>query len=47
MKNSLSSIAVVLLIVTIIGLGLWYNVAVWNECRATNSFFYCMKLMSR
>lgn len=23
------------------------QVSVWNECRETNSFFYCMRLVSK
>lgn len=29
-----------------IGLGIWYEVSMWQECRATpHSWFYCMRVL--
>lgn len=33
--------------VAVVSLGVAYEIAVWNECRETNSWFYCMRLLSR
>jgi hypothetical protein len=27
--------------------GIYIQFSVWMECRATNSFFYCMRALSR
>lgn len=26
---------------------LWWNVSLWSECRETNSFFYCVRILGR
>ncbi|WYW04409.1 hypothetical protein Pori3_00013 [Pseudomonas phage vB_PpuP-Pori-3] len=31
---------------TIAGLLVWYNVSLWQECRADHSWFYCMRVLS-
>lgn len=37
----------ILAIIGVIMLGLWYQATVWQECRETNSFLYCMRLVGR
>ena len=37
-------IAFVLAIALLIG---WYEITVWEECRVTNSFMYCMRVLGR
>lgn len=32
--------------VVFVALGM-YNVSLWNECRETNSWGYCMKVLSK
>ena len=34
-------------IVAVVGLIVWYEVAVWNECRSTNSWLYCVRIISK
>lgn len=43
MKPALAVAAVVLLI----AFGVALQVSVWNECRETNSFLYCLRIISR
>lgn len=31
----------------ILGLGIWYEISVWNECRLTNSWLYCTRVLSK
>lgn len=53
MKTILNKIASALIIMLagaaflgVIGFGIWWEVSLWNECRATNSFFYCVRTLS-
>lgn len=34
-------------LVLVVSLGVWYEVELWQECRATNSWFYCMRVLGR
>ena len=34
-------------IVAVILLAIWYEMEVWSECRQTNSFMYCMRVLSK
>ncbi len=42
-----------ILLLVIVGVLIWVSVSVyleisvWNECRQTNSFWYCMRMMSK
>lgn len=36
---------IVLGVVAVIGLTVWYEASLWNECRRTNSFFYCARVL--
>ena len=48
MKNENIMIAVgagVLLL--ILGVVIWWNLLLWDECRATNSFWYCIRVIWR
>lgn len=46
-KANLSIAAAVLAAVAIIGLAIWWEVSVWQECRETNSWLYCWRVISR
>jgi hypothetical protein len=46
-KSYLGPAAIVLAVVTLIGLGIWYEIEMWSECRATNTFWYCMRILSK
>jgi cytochrome oxidase assembly protein ShyY1 len=52
MRNRQSSDAlvvflVVLVFATLISLGIWWQVSLWDECRSTNSFWYCVRILGR
>ncbi len=32
--------------VAVIGLAVWYEVTLWQECRADHSWFYCLRVLS-
>ena len=46
-KELLSTLAVVVVVLTIAGLAIWYEVEMWSECRATNTFWYCMRILGK
>lgn len=35
------------LVAIFLGLITWWNISLWEECRATNSFWYCVRVLSR
>uniref|UniRef100_A0AAU6VZX9 Uncharacterized protein n=1 Tax=Pseudomonas phage Ghual01 TaxID=3138534 RepID=A0AAU6VZX9_9CAUD len=35
-----------LLVATVFGLGIWYEVSLWQECRVDHSWFYCLRVLS-
>lgn len=39
--------ALVLAMLTLIGLSIYTKVTIWHECRQTNSFLYCLNISSR
>lgn len=45
--NNLKIAGLAALMVGLVGLGIWYEVGVWNECRETNSWMYCMRVLSK
>lgn len=47
MKDKLAVLTVVSVIALILVGVIWWNVSIWNECRADHSFAYCMRLISR
>lgn len=40
-------ILIILVVIGLIGLGTWNEISLWNECRATNSFFYCARVLGK
>jgi hypothetical protein len=32
--------------IAILALMIWYEIAVWQECLATNHWFYCLRVLS-
>lgn len=30
-----------------IALAIWWEYGLWNECRETNSFWYCMRVLGK
>lgn len=40
-----TAIAILLFVAVAIGLSIWYEVVVWNECRTDHSWLYCMRLL--
>lgn len=51
MKNNRSESATIIMmsvaIFGVLGFLIYMQVGVWNECRETNSWWYCMNLMRR
>ena len=41
------AVAVATAVLSIVGLILWWEVSLWNECRAQNSFWYCFRVLGR
>ena len=46
-KDHLIAFLIVASVLSIVGLSVWLTAQVWHECRLQNSFFYCLKLISR
>ena len=40
------SFALLVLILLLIGGAVWWEVSLWNECRATHSWFYCVRVLN-
>jgi hypothetical protein len=47
MKSNLGSLLFAIAVVAFFGFGLWWTMQVWNECRLTNSWMYCLRLISK
>jgi hypothetical protein len=35
------------LIVVVVGSVVYYELAVWGECRQTNTWWYCLRILSK
>jgi hypothetical protein len=46
-KETIISITWLVVIVAIISLSVWWNLQVFEECRQTNSFGYCLRLITK
>lgn len=48
MKNKSSgSMWVVIGTIFVIGLSIYMEASAWTECRQTNSFWYCMRVLNK
>jgi hypothetical protein len=47
MAGNLKVIGGAALVLALIGGAIAWEVSIWNECRQTNSFFYCMRVLGR
>lgn len=47
MKDLVKAFGVMALVVTVILSIIYLEIGVWQECRATNSWFYCMRVLSK
>jgi len=47
LKDTLAVIGVAALVIFVLGAAVWYQSALWSECRQTNSFMYCMRVLSK
>lgn len=45
-QNALALIGVLVLASTAVGGCVAMEVKLWNECRASNSWFYCLRVLS-
>jgi hypothetical protein len=46
-KDALKLGGIVIAVVAFFAIGIYYEMAVWQECRQTNSWFYCMRVLSK
>ena len=50
MTTILEALKVPLMVVgmfVVIGLAIWYEVELWDECLQNNSFMYCMRVLQK
>lgn len=47
MKRWAGLILPVAVFAALIGLIAWWQLSLWEECRSTNSFWYCVRILSR
>lgn len=47
MKRTAGPVLAALAILGTVGFAIWWDVSVWQECRQTNSWFYCWRVISR
>ena len=33
-------------LMVIIVFGIWWEIGLWNECRETSSFWYCLRILN-
>ncbi len=45
-SHNLGIMAGVIGVVALFGFIIWMKIDIWNECRATNSFWYCWHLVN-
>ena len=45
MKSDILLAIGIALFLALLGLAGWLEIQVWHECRETNSFLYCLKLV--
>ncbi len=47
MNDDITILIAVVLTAIILAFTAWWNVGFWLECRATNSFFYCLYVLAK
>lgn len=45
--QSLKLFAIINLVAAVVAGLVYYEVSIWNECRQTNSFLYCVRVVSK
>lgn len=46
-NDTLTILGAVTALVAVVVLVIWWNVSVWTECRQTNSWMYCVRVLSK
>lgn len=46
-KDTLKVLGLAVVVIAFVAIGIYYEMAVWQECRATNSWLYCMRVLSK
>jgi hypothetical protein len=46
-RNDWVWLAMIVAVLLVASVSLYLEISVWNECRQTNSFWYCMRMMSK
>lgn len=47
MKYTLLTMAAILFFVSLVSFVVYLEISFWNECRETNSFWYCLRVLNR
>lgn len=47
MKDVIIGIGATAFVLAVFGVMIWWNVAIWSECRETNSFMYCLRVIAK
>lgn len=47
MKEIVLSVVAMIAVFAIIGGSIWWEASLFFECRETNSFFYCMRVLAK
>ena len=43
----MKEVGITAVVVSFIALAVWLEIGFWNECRETNSFWYCVRVLSK
>lgn len=46
-KNDWILLLVIVVVLIWVSVSVYLEISVWKECRQTNSFWYCMRMMSK
>lgn len=46
-SEMIGAVMIAFAVVGVLGFLIWMQVGVWNECRETNSWWYCVNLIRR
>jgi hypothetical protein len=47
MKAATQLFAILFALVVVFGLGVAWEISLWNECRSTKSVWYCMRVLGK
>lgn len=47
MRQTAALSSIVLAVVALIGIGIYWEISGWQECRQTNSWSYCVRVLGK